>query len=71
MTTSALPIGSLRPFVAAIEKLCSPFSAECAVEVPWLDKKKKKVQKHKGFAFVSFPDATVAAAAIDGAPTTP
>jgi len=50
----------------AIGELCRPFSTDCEVEVPWLDKKKKKVQKHRGFAFVSFPDATVAAAAMNG-----
>jgi len=54
----------------ALETLCRPFSAQCEVEVPWMDRKKKKLQKHKGFckgfAFVSFPDATIAAAALEG-----
>jgi hypothetical protein len=37
-----------------------------AVTVPWLDKKKKKLQKHRGHAFVQLDEATDTARCVEG-----
>lgn len=51
----------------AVQQLCIAAGVEAtAVTVPWLDKKKKKLQKHRGHAFVQLDEATDTARCVEG-----
>ena len=51
----------------AVQALCADAGvAATSVTVPWLDKKRKKLQKHRGYAFVQLDEATDTARCVEG-----
>ena len=51
----------------AVQALCADAGvAATSVTVPWLDKKRKKLQKHRGYAFVQLPGEADAAGCVAG-----
>jgi RNA recognition motif-containing protein len=52
---------------AAVQALCADAGvAATSVTVPWLDKKRKKLQKHRGYAFVQLTGEADAADCVAG-----